>query len=372
MAGAGSLPPEPPVDLDELRRDLDTLQRRFTTLRQQQGQREERLLRRIEQEEERLLALQTEVHRLPQVPTDVVDSRALAALQQDLLALIGRTEDRFPKNQLVDVEEKHVHYISRHRSQNTWRVFYSDSAGNITELALGADGTFLQSEGASSAPTFGALVVGDVPFDDATSDPLATAAAAADGTEGSPARKDHVHPYHADHGVTHNAVHGISKHTEHATWKALYTDGSGDEQELALGAAGTVFESTGTAAAPKMGVNERGVAITVEDPTASEDISIRRYDAAFTIKEMHAVVRGTSPSVTWTIRHQPAGTGNGRADTGNEVVTGGTTTTSTTAGDDVTSFNDATVAADSFLWLETTAKSGTVDELHITIRWEFD
>jgi hypothetical protein len=35
-----------------------------------------------------------------------------------------------------------------------WRVFYSDSAGDITELALGADGTFLKSNGASSAPTF--------------------------------------------------------------------------------------------------------------------------------------------------------------------------------------------------------------------------
>jgi hypothetical protein len=35
-----------------------------------------------------------------------------------------------------------------------WRVFYSDSLGDITELALGADGTFLKSNGASSAPTF--------------------------------------------------------------------------------------------------------------------------------------------------------------------------------------------------------------------------
>jgi hypothetical protein len=35
-----------------------------------------------------------------------------------------------------------------------WRVFYSDSGGVITELALGASGTFLKSNGASSAPTF--------------------------------------------------------------------------------------------------------------------------------------------------------------------------------------------------------------------------
>lgn len=34
------------------------------------------------------------------------------------------------------------------------RVFYSDGSGVITELALGADGTFLKSNGATSAPTF--------------------------------------------------------------------------------------------------------------------------------------------------------------------------------------------------------------------------
>lgn len=35
-----------------------------------------------------------------------------------------------------------------------WRVFYSDASGDIIELALGADGTFLKSNGASAAPTF--------------------------------------------------------------------------------------------------------------------------------------------------------------------------------------------------------------------------
>lgn len=34
------------------------------------------------------------------------------------------------------------------------RVFYSDASGDVVELALGADGTFLKSNGASVAPTF--------------------------------------------------------------------------------------------------------------------------------------------------------------------------------------------------------------------------
>jgi hypothetical protein len=33
----------------------------------------------------------------------------------------------------------------------------------------------------------------------------------------------------------------------------------------------------------------------------------------------------------------------------------------------VTSFNSATIAASDFVWLRTTAKSGTVDEYHLTI-----
>lgn len=38
--------------------------------------------------------------------------------------------------------------------QTAWRVFYSDTNGDVTELALGTDGTYLKSQGATSAPTW--------------------------------------------------------------------------------------------------------------------------------------------------------------------------------------------------------------------------
>ena len=38
--------------------------------------------------------------------------------------------------------------------QTNWRVFYSDGSGDVTELALGGSGTYLQSNGAAAAPTF--------------------------------------------------------------------------------------------------------------------------------------------------------------------------------------------------------------------------
>ncbi len=113
---------------------------------------------------------------------------------------------------------------------------------------------------------------------------------------------------------------------------------------------------------------KRSKTIVVEDPTNSEDISMFFTAQAITITEMRAVLVGSAtPSVTWTIRH-----GTDRNAAGAEVVTGGTVTTSTTTGSDVTAFNDATIVADSFVWLETTAQSGTVDEISITIVYTTD
>jgi len=38
--------------------------------------------------------------------------------------------------------------------QTAWRLFYSNASGDVVELAFGADGTYLMSNGATSAPTF--------------------------------------------------------------------------------------------------------------------------------------------------------------------------------------------------------------------------
>jgi len=108
--------------------------------------------------------------------------------------------------------------------------------------------------------------------------------------------------------------------------------------------------------------------VGVESPTSSEDITMFFTDDAITITQMNAVLRGSStPSVTWTVRHDTD-----RSATGTEVVTSGTTTTSTTTGSEITSFNDETIPAGSWIWLETTAQSGTVDEINVTIEYTVD
>lgn len=108
--------------------------------------------------------------------------------------------------------------------------------------------------------------------------------------------------------------------------------------------------------------------ITVDEPTGAEDIGLWFTDVAITVTQMNAVLVGSSsPSVTWTVRHSPD-----RSAAGNEVKTAGTTTTSTTTGSEVTSFNDPTIPADSWVWLETTAQSGTVTSLSLTVKYTID
>ncbi len=52
--------------------------------------------------------------------------------------------------------------------QTAWRVFYSNTAGDVTELALGADGTYLKSNGAAAAPTFATPAGSSLFTDDGT------------------------------------------------------------------------------------------------------------------------------------------------------------------------------------------------------------
>lgn len=135
-----------------------------------------------------------------------------------------------------------------------------------------------------------------------------------------------------------------------------------------LGGQFTTIFSNGTNYFAYVGGVMESKSITVLSPGATEDDSMFFTDVAITVQKMVAVLTGSStPSVTWTIRHSTD-----RSATGNEVVTSGTTTTSVTTGSVVTTFNDATIPANSFVWLETTAQSGTVSSINISLRYTQD
>ena len=138
----------------------------------------------------------------------------------------------------------------------------------------------------------------------------------------------------------------------------------------ATGSQGDTGVQGDTGAAGSAGTDGRTqFQITVESPTSSEDIIIGFTFVAITITEIQAVARGTSPSVTIQIRH-----GTDRSAAGNTVLTSATAITNTTSGQNITSgsFNDATIPADSWIWLETTAQSGTVDEVSIALPYTVD
>jgi len=113
--------------------------------------------------------------------------------------------------------------------------------------------------------------------------------------------------------------------------------------------------------------NKLSKGILIETPGGAEDLTLFKVTSAATITEMYAIVKGTSPSVTWVIKH-----GTDRSGGGASVLTAGTTTTDTTTGSTVTVFSDATIAANSWVWLVTTATSGTISSLGVSINYTID
>lgn len=105
--------------------------------------------------------------------------------------------------------------------------------------------------------------------------------------------------------------------------------------------------------------------LTLDTPTASNDITIFRTDVAITVQEVIAVSTGTTPSTTYQLKHHTD-----RNNAGNALTTSAATT-STTTGDTAT-LSDGTIPADSWVWIETTAASGTSVILSVDIRYTED
>lgn len=125
------------------------------------------------------------------------------------------------------------------------------------------------------------------------------------------------------------------------------------------------------------GANFSGItmskSITIESPDSSEDLGMFYTTSAITITKMVITLVGSStPSVTVDIRHHTD-----RSNAGNALIS--SPTASTAAGNNaestghvITSFDDATVPAASHVWLETTAQSGTVTSMTVTIEYDED
>lgn len=123
-----------------------------------------------------------------------------------------------------------------------------------------------------------------------------------------------------------------------------------------------MVDAAGAVDLPIIGSVLGPAAIGIENPGASERTVWFRNYVATEIDAIHAVLKGSStPSVTFTIRYDAD-----RSATGTELLTSGRTVTNTTIGvnypPDVT-----TIPAGVWVWVETSAQSGTVEELSITL-----
>lgn len=104
---------------------------------------------------------------------------------------------------------------------------------------------------------------------------------------------------------------------------------------------------------------------TLESPTASNNITIFRTDVNITVQEVILVSTGTSPSTNYVLKFS-----SNRSAVGTNITLIGTTTSTSTG--DVATLSTATIPANSWIWLETTAASGTNVYLTIDIRYTED
>ena len=106
-------------------------------------------------------------------------------------------------------------------------------------------------------------------------------------------------------------------------------------------------------------------AFNVGSPAAGESEPAFYTDRALEVTALHGVLIGSStPSVDINVRHSTD-----RSAAGNTVLTADATITSTTTATTVNSgFDDETIPAGSWVWLDITAVSGTVDFLSLELR----
>ena len=124
-------------------------------------------------------------------------------------------------------------------------------------------------------------------------------------------------------------------------------------------------QSINTAAFANTSVKTHTKTITIESPTSSDDITIFRTDDAITVQEVIAVNTGNSPSTGYRLRHSANRSSTGALLVGNTVTTSG-------SGGNVAGLSDATIPANSWVWLETYTASGANVTLSVNIRYTID
>lgn len=106
---------------------------------------------------------------------------------------------------------------------------------------------------------------------------------------------------------------------------------------------------------------------SLEDPSNSEDWVIFQTPVAITITKVVAVIRGSeTPSLTINLK-----TGSNRASLIDTLFSSNQAITNTTTGEEITSLQNESLSAGDFLSFVTTALSGTVNEISVSIYYTY-
>lgn len=105
--------------------------------------------------------------------------------------------------------------------------------------------------------------------------------------------------------------------------------------------------------------------VSLAYPLAGDKLPLLHTASQLALAEVRALVVGTSPVATISLRY-----GSDFSAAGTSVKQGGFSVTSSSTGNDWSSFDSAVLPAGSWLWLVVEGISGTVLNLHVTIRFD--
>ncbi|MEJ7830723.1 MAG: hypothetical protein WKF91_21115, partial [Segetibacter sp.] len=122
---------------------------------------------------------------------------------------------------------------------------------------------------------------------------------------------------------------------------------------------GITLNAKGLATAATNLIQGKGVSLTT--PGAAENIGLYFTPVAITITNVQEALVGTTPSVTYVINY-----GSSRTTATSTIVASHAATS--TAGASAT-LNVTAIPAASWIWVQTTATSGTVSDFHVTMNY---
>ena len=146
----------------------------------------------------------------------------------------------------------------------------------------------------------------------------------------------------------------------------VYFDGS-DNVRQAIGSSGQVFEVSGAGGTPVWRTQNRPFSMVLESPDGDEEIPLMFLDEAHTITQLNAAVSGDSVGIGWNL-----GETTSLSATGTAVLAATQTTITTGAGDEITSFDNASLAAGTWLMYRSVAATGSPGKFVLTVTMNRD